>query len=127
MKRIFIALIAAITLMIPASVTFAASPAPTIVSERIVYTRNRTTEAVAIRTSNPTYFEMLYCEGTSIPSTPTTETCRWIMDEDWGSGYDTRNTVLMTNLAPFTFYTYRIQLIAEDGQAVVTQHTFFNR
>lgn len=127
MKRALIALIAFVTMVTPVSFALAASSAPTVIAERVLHTPSRTDEAVRLISSEPTYFEMLYCEGQSIPSDPYAAGCTWIVDEEWQTGYHYSNTVLMTNLTPYEFYAYRIQLVAESGRGVVTEGVFYNR
>ncbi|MBT4856767.1 hypothetical protein HON52_01100 [Candidatus Uhrbacteria bacterium] len=126
MKRLIVAFFALAVLLIPASSVFAISGYPTITFEQVHHTRNNTNEVVRIKTDQPTYFEMLYCEGNSIPSSPTSADCTWLMDDEWQTGYHKRNAIRMTGLTPKTEYTYRIQLVSESGRAVVTENTFYN-
>ena len=128
MKRLIIAIIVAIILLVPTAYAFAAAGvSPSILMERIRHTPSVHDEAVAIVTDQPTYFEMLYCEGQTIPSPIDPSVCTWIMDEEWQKGFHARNIVLMTDLRPDTFYAYRIQLVNRNSLGVVTEQTFYNR
>lgn len=128
MKRLLISLLVAIMILVPVSIAAAApTTAPTILRERIVHTANKHDEAVSVITDQPTYFEMFYCEGQSIPSPVSPGVCTWVMDEEWQTGYHTRNMILMKDLKANTFYTYRVQLVNESGLGVVTEQIFYNR
>lgn len=122
-KQLISAVFAIAILLTPMQTIFAATlTSPTILSAKVLHTRNIHNEILRVLTSEPTTLMMWYCLGENA-SPDTTSQCTWKTQERIAM---TKHFVVMNGLVSGETYTYHIQVVDADGLGATIDGSFTN-